>query len=287
MKDIPVVERDGRFFLQFYDEELVWEGELERTPEQMREMRERHQGIAVRLTAYAAQRSAAQRTLRGRELKKALKDKQELGYVATDRVFELLRGQFQDDFNNGKPLDNHIRMCDLAIARTRVALAGLCLDDLGLPVNKKLLRYFLASWEDAKVFVSGFPAPPSKKPQPVKREREEKALATLHTLSAQDVKVIYTAVGIGRTYTKPGERVAALLALVAAGVLTGDASETHRWGMAQGYLKQCNYETIKKAWDRSEAKQFSTTAQISIFNEVTTKIKHKVLELNILRSTNK
>lgn len=267
MKDIPVVERDGRFFLQFED------GELERTPDQMREMVERHQGIAVRLAAYEAQRSTARRTLKGRELKKALKDKQELAYVAINRLFEMLKQKAQNDFINGESVSTWTNVCDLACSRIQVALAGLT-------PKKKLLRYQRAGWKDFKVFLSMFP----KSVQLAKRERKAKA-AQIQNLTELDVQSILKHVGMGIMHTRPGEWAAAFRALAVKGVLKGNPYQVAQWAQEQRYTDACIRKTISSIWGVSQAEELETYGK-AVFNKVARQVDN-ILKDKIILSANR
>jgi hypothetical protein len=144
MTPIPVIEREGRYFLQFED------GELERTPEQIRQFMERSEAISNVLKEHL---TAWENKFKKNPLATGQIPKNSWSYVSIDDHMQAIKQVCQQQFNEGKSLEACSQICEMAISTLK--------KERDAPhTDKDLVKYYIAGWKDVRRFIAFFPATP-------------------------------------------------------------------------------------------------------------------------------
>jgi hypothetical protein len=106
--------------------------------------------------------------------------------------------------------------------------------------------------------------------KPVKSVPRQKIARLSPGITVEQVKSLLTDVGMGDTYTKPGEWAAAFRALVLNQILSGNAPEVLRWAVLQTSVEEDMLGTFKKAWthELNEANLSSDDIRKAVFRAV-------------------
>lgn len=140
---IPIIERDGRYFVQCED------GELERTPEQLRLFTER---LETNSNLFKERLTAWENKFKNSCLATGKTPKNSWDYLYIDDHMQAMKQLCQQEFNEGNSLENCSKMCDMAISKLKMERAAPNTD-------KDLIKYYLAGWKDIRLFISLFPVP--------------------------------------------------------------------------------------------------------------------------------
>jgi hypothetical protein len=106
--------------------------------------------------------------------------------------------------------------------------------------------------------------------KPLKFESGKKTAKLSPGITAEQVQSLLTSVGMGTTYTKPGEWAVAFRALVLNQILSGNAPEVLRWAVLQTQVEEDMLGTFKKAWtnELNEANLSSVDVRKAVFRAV-------------------
>jgi hypothetical protein len=104
----------------------------------------------------------------------------------------------------------------------------------------------------------------------IKPELRKKTAILSSGITAEQVQSLLTSVGMGTTYTKPGEWAVAFRALVLNQILSGNAPEVLRWAVLKTQVEEDMLETFKKAWtnELNETNLSSDDVRKAVFRAV-------------------
>ena len=139
---IPMIERDGRYFLQFENGE-----ELERTPEQMRLLKE---ALEAKGKAIEDQMATMESKFKRSGLGSGKLPVKAHAYLYIENVMQAMKQLCQHDFDKGTSLEYCSKMCEMSISKLKMERAVPTAD-------KNIINYFIAGWKDIRRFTALFP----------------------------------------------------------------------------------------------------------------------------------